>query len=148
MKPAPACSAERWRAGRGVILTLVGAKSGKVRKTPVMRIVDGDRDVAWHPTAGCPPARPGMPIWLCTRGCGFRMAPASRSFKPARSPGGGVVLLGGRGPVLAVLSRISTAFRLPRHTDHGVGASCAVPTPCCLLDVAIVPFRQEQALTG
>ncbi|MDT5356662.1 MAG: hypothetical protein QOJ56_5194 [Mycobacterium sp.] len=30
----------------------------------------------------------------------------------------------------------------------GVGASCAVPTPCCLLDVAIVPFRQEQALTA
>jgi deazaflavin-dependent oxidoreductase (nitroreductase family) len=29
-----------------VILTTVGAKSGKVRKNPVMRIVDGDRYVA------------------------------------------------------------------------------------------------------
>src|ERR1700733_8481389 len=29
-----------------VILTSVGAKSGKVRKNPVMRIVDGDRYVA------------------------------------------------------------------------------------------------------
>jgi len=45
---------------------------------------------------------------------------------------GEAVLLDGRRPVLAVLSRISTAFRRPRHPDHGVGASCAVPTPCCL----------------
>src|SRR6202165_5157228 len=53
-----------------VILTSVGAKSGKVRKNPVMRIVDGDRYVAvasaggapanpsWHANlAGHPPGR-------------------------------------------------------------------------------------------
>ena len=38
-----------------VILTSVGARSGKVRKNPLIRIVDGDRYVAvasnaWAPT--------------------------------------------------------------------------------------------------
>ena len=37
-----------------VILTSVGAKSGKVRKNPVMRIVDGDRYVAVASAAGAP----------------------------------------------------------------------------------------------
>ena len=37
-----------------VILTSVGAKSGKVRKNPVMRIVDGDRYVAVASYAGAP----------------------------------------------------------------------------------------------
>jgi F420H(2)-dependent quinone reductase len=37
-----------------VILTSVGAKSGKVRKNPVMRIVDGDRYVAVTSAAGAP----------------------------------------------------------------------------------------------
>src|ERR1700674_2215684 len=41
-----------------IILTTVGAKSGKVRKNPVMRIVDGDRYVAGErlrklPTPSC-----------------------------------------------------------------------------------------------
>jgi F420H(2)-dependent quinone reductase len=40
-----------------VILTSVGAKSGKVRKNPVMRIVDGDRYVAVA-SAGGPPTNP------------------------------------------------------------------------------------------
>ena len=40
-----------------VILTSVGAKSGKVRKNPVMRIVDGDRYVAVA-SAGGSPANP------------------------------------------------------------------------------------------
>jgi deazaflavin-dependent oxidoreductase (nitroreductase family) len=35
-----------FEGGPVVILTSVGAKSGKVRKNPVMRIVDGDRYVA------------------------------------------------------------------------------------------------------
>src|SRR5246500_5161069 len=37
-----------------VILTSVGAKSGKVRKNPVMRIVDGDRYVAVASAGGSP----------------------------------------------------------------------------------------------
>ncbi len=37
-----------------VILTSVGAKSGKVRKNPVMRIVDGDRYVAVASYGGAP----------------------------------------------------------------------------------------------
>ena len=37
-----------------VILTSVGAKSGKVRKNPVMRIVDGDRYVAVASAGGAP----------------------------------------------------------------------------------------------
>jgi F420H(2)-dependent quinone reductase len=37
-----------------VILTLVGAKSGKVHKTPVMRIADGDRYVAVASDGGAP----------------------------------------------------------------------------------------------
>ena len=37
-----------------VILTSVGAKSGKVRKNPVMRIVDGDRYVAVASYGGSP----------------------------------------------------------------------------------------------
>jgi F420H(2)-dependent quinone reductase len=37
-----------------VILTSLGAKSGKVRKNPVMRIVDGDRYVAVASAAGSP----------------------------------------------------------------------------------------------
>jgi deazaflavin-dependent oxidoreductase (nitroreductase family) len=37
-----------------VILTSVGVKSGKVRKNPVMRIVDGDRYVAVASAAGAP----------------------------------------------------------------------------------------------
>jgi F420H(2)-dependent quinone reductase len=37
-----------------VILTSVGAKSGKVRKNPVMRIVDGDRCVAVASYGGAP----------------------------------------------------------------------------------------------
>jgi deazaflavin-dependent oxidoreductase (nitroreductase family) len=37
-----------------VILTSVGAKSGKVRKNPVMRIVDGDRYVAVASSGGAP----------------------------------------------------------------------------------------------
>jgi deazaflavin-dependent oxidoreductase (nitroreductase family) len=37
-----------------VILTSVGAKSGIVRKNPVMRIVDGDRYVAVASAAGAP----------------------------------------------------------------------------------------------
>jgi deazaflavin-dependent oxidoreductase (nitroreductase family) len=41
-----------------VILTTVGAKSGKVRKNPVMRIVDGDRYVAVA-SAGGSPKHPG-----------------------------------------------------------------------------------------
>jgi deazaflavin-dependent oxidoreductase (nitroreductase family) len=40
-----------------VILTSVGAKSGKVRKNPVMRIVDGDRYLAVA-SAGGSPANP------------------------------------------------------------------------------------------
>jgi len=40
-----------------VILTSVGTKSGKVRKNPVMRIVDGDRYVAVA-SAGGSPANP------------------------------------------------------------------------------------------
>src|SRR5258708_23637750 len=40
-----------------VILTSVGAKSGKVRKNPVMRIVDGDRSLAVA-CAGGPPTNP------------------------------------------------------------------------------------------
>jgi hypothetical protein len=76
------------------------------------------------------------PVLVHQSGCAPEGAASGRRQRlgvsnPARSPGGGVVLLDGRGPVLAVLSRISTAFRRPRHTDHGVGASCAVPTPCC-----------------
>jgi deazaflavin-dependent oxidoreductase (nitroreductase family) len=39
---------------RVVILTSVGAESGKVRKTPVMRIVDGDRYVAVASYGGAP----------------------------------------------------------------------------------------------
>src|SRR5271156_109207 len=39
---------------RVVILTSVGAKSGKVRKNPVMRIVDGDRYVAVASAGGSP----------------------------------------------------------------------------------------------
>jgi hypothetical protein len=49
-----------------VILTSVGAKSGKVRKNPVVRIVDGDRTWRWHHTAGRSPTRPGTPIWSPT----------------------------------------------------------------------------------
>jgi deazaflavin-dependent oxidoreductase (nitroreductase family) len=37
-----------------VILTSVGAKSGKVRKNPVMRIVDGDRHVSVASAGGSP----------------------------------------------------------------------------------------------
>jgi F420H(2)-dependent quinone reductase len=37
-----------------VILTSVGAKSGKVRKNPVVRIVDGDRYVAVASHRGAP----------------------------------------------------------------------------------------------
>jgi energy-converting hydrogenase Eha subunit E len=37
-----------------VILTSVGAKSGKVRKNPVVRIVDGDRYVAVATHRGAP----------------------------------------------------------------------------------------------
>jgi deazaflavin-dependent oxidoreductase (nitroreductase family) len=37
-----------------VILTSLGAKSGKVRKNPVMRIVDGDRYIAVASAAGSP----------------------------------------------------------------------------------------------
>src|ERR1700675_4670019 len=37
-----------------VILTSVGTKSGKVRKNPVMRIVDGDRYVALASAGGAP----------------------------------------------------------------------------------------------
>jgi len=37
-----------------VILTSVGARSGKVRKNPVMRIVDGDRYVAVASAGGAP----------------------------------------------------------------------------------------------
>ena len=37
-----------------VILTSVGAKSGKVRKNPVMRIVDGNRYVAVASSGGAP----------------------------------------------------------------------------------------------
>src|SRR3984893_14274462 len=37
-----------------VIVTSVGAKSGKVRKNPVMRIVDGDRYVAGGSAGGSP----------------------------------------------------------------------------------------------
>ena len=37
-----------------VILTSVGAKSGRVRKNPVMRIVDGDRYVAVASAGGAP----------------------------------------------------------------------------------------------
>src|ERR1700694_1987155 len=37
-----------------VILTSVGAKSGKVRKNPVMRIVDGDRYVVVASAVGSP----------------------------------------------------------------------------------------------
>ena len=37
-----------------VILTSLGGKSGKVRKNPVMRIVDGDRYVAVASAAGSP----------------------------------------------------------------------------------------------
>jgi len=37
-----------------VILTSVGAKSGKLRKNPVMRIVDGDRYVAVASNGGSP----------------------------------------------------------------------------------------------
>ncbi len=35
-----------------VILTSVGAKSGTVRKNPIMRIVDGDRYIAVASAAG------------------------------------------------------------------------------------------------
>jgi F420H(2)-dependent quinone reductase len=67
-----------------VILTSVGAKSGKVRKNPVMRIVDGDRYVAVASYGGRPKTRPGTPIWSPTRRCDFRTAPLSRTFAPAR----------------------------------------------------------------
>jgi F420H(2)-dependent quinone reductase len=40
--------------GPVVILTSVGARSGKVRKNPVMRIVDGDRYVAVASAGGAP----------------------------------------------------------------------------------------------
>jgi deazaflavin-dependent oxidoreductase (nitroreductase family) len=42
-----------------VILTTVGVRSGKVRKNPIMRIVDGDRYVAIASAAG----RPEHPVW-------------------------------------------------------------------------------------
>jgi deazaflavin-dependent oxidoreductase (nitroreductase family) len=42
-----------------VILTSIGAKSGRVRKNPVMRIVDGERYIAVASAAG----RPENPSW-------------------------------------------------------------------------------------
>jgi deazaflavin-dependent oxidoreductase (nitroreductase family) len=42
-----------------VILTRVGARSGKVRKNPVMRLVDGDRYVVVASAAG----RSVHPVW-------------------------------------------------------------------------------------
>src|ERR1700689_5855867 len=54
-----------------VILTSVGATSAKVRKNPLMRIVDGDRSVAVASAGGSPKDRPGKPIWLPTQGSGY-----------------------------------------------------------------------------
>jgi F420H(2)-dependent quinone reductase len=71
-----------------VILTSVGAKSGKVRKNPVMRIVDGDRYVAVASYGGAPKTRPGTPTCSPTRRCDFRTARLSRTFTPARSAAG------------------------------------------------------------
>src|ERR1700737_3072655 len=47
-----------------VIVTSVGAKSGKVRKNPVMRIFDGDRYVAVASAGGAP----ANPSWYANRG--------------------------------------------------------------------------------
>jgi F420H(2)-dependent quinone reductase len=47
-----------------VILTSVGAKTGLVRKTPVMRIVDGDNYIAVA-SAGGSPSHPGWYANLC-----------------------------------------------------------------------------------
>jgi hypothetical protein len=86
-----------------VILTSVGAKSGKVRKNPVMRIVDGDRygggisgRGARQPVlvrqSGCPP--PGAPSGR--RQCQGVRGPRSHRRREA-------VLLDSRRAVLAAL---------------------------------------------
>jgi hypothetical protein len=126
---------------------LGGREIGQDSQEPVMRIVDGDRYVAWHPTAGRPKARPGTPIWLCTRGCGFRPAPASRSFKPREVTGGRSGTTGrsrtGSGGTFPNIDRVPAAatyrswcWSLLRRTDAVLS-----------LDVAIVALRQERAWT-
>ena len=106
-----------------VILTSVGTKSGKVRKNPVMRIVDGDRYVAVASAGGSPT----NPSWYANLVAHPRVRLQDganvREFAAREVTGDEKrVLLGGRRAVLAALSRISTPGRRPRHPDHGVGA--------------------------
>jgi deazaflavin-dependent oxidoreductase (nitroreductase family) len=64
-----------------VILASVAATSGKVRKNPVMRIVDGDRYVAVASAGGSPKDRPGTPIWLPTHGSGYQDGASVKEFR-------------------------------------------------------------------
>jgi F420H(2)-dependent quinone reductase len=64
----------------GVTLTSVGAKSGQDSQEPVMRIVDGDRYVAWHPTAGRP-----KPVLVHQFGCAPEGAASGRRQRPGVS---------------------------------------------------------------
>ena len=92
-----------------VILTSVGTKSGKVRKNPVMRIVDGERYVAVASAGGSP----AQPVLVRQSGCppdGPTQDGASvREFAgPRGQRRREALLLGGRRAVLAAVSRIST----------------------------------------
>ncbi|MCW2729880.1 MAG: deazaflavin-dependent nitroreductase family protein [Mycobacterium sp.] len=106
-----------------VILTSVGAKSGKVRKNPVMRIVDGDRYVAVA-SAGGSLTNPSWYANLVAHpkvrlqdGASVKRIPSPRNHRRREA-----ALLGDRRAVLAALSRIPPACRQSRHPDHGVGA--------------------------
>ncbi|MDT5325612.1 MAG: hypothetical protein QOF25_2764 [Mycobacterium sp.] len=103
-----------------VILTSVGVKSGKVRKNPVMRIVDGDRYVAVASAAGAP----ANPSWYANLVAHPRVRlqdGASVMEFQAREVSGDEkrhYWNCGRA-ILAALSRVSTTRRRTRHPDHG-----------------------------
>jgi len=112
-----------------VILTSVGAKSGKVRKNPVMRIVDGDRYVAVASFGGAE-KNPSWYANLVTHPTGATSGrrDCQGLSRPRGQRRGEAAVLDDRRAVLAALSRIPAAGRRPRHPDHGARAHRAVPT--------------------
>src|ERR1022692_2717807 len=70
-----------------VVITNRGARSGKLRKTPLMRVEHGGRYAAVASRGGARPIRGGTTTSARTHGSSFRTARSSRTWWPGRSPG-------------------------------------------------------------
>ena len=110
-----------------VILTSVGAKSVKVRKNPVMRIVDGDRYLAVALWRG---ARKPVLVRQSGRPPGGGTSGQRHCQGPSRPQGqwrGEAAVRGDRRAVLAAFPRIPAIGRQTRHPDHGARAHGGAP---------------------